>query len=208
MLLLGGAFLGAELRVRWLRLLLFFAVAAAVVTSWGSPADFLKQFLASAILLAVVVFGMRRVVRFNLLGLFLIVAVHHRFWAAPANCSRSPTRSTGRTGTPSSPRCSHVAAVAAGDLAVARAARNKPRTEGTTRRRLHASNGLWSAGCTDGAAGVLTRRGGARLNVIGGSASLFRRDRYSNLREVGDLDQIRQRESENVSTPLGPGFCR
>ena len=73
MLLLGGAFLGAELRVRWLRLVLFIAVAAAVVTNWGSPADFLKQFLASAILLAVVIFGMRRLVRFNLLGLFLIV---------------------------------------------------------------------------------------------------------------------------------------
>jgi hypothetical protein len=73
-LVLGGAFLGAELRVRWLRLVLFFAVAAASVSNWGSPADFLKQFLVSVILLAVVVFGIRRVVRFNLLGLFLIVA--------------------------------------------------------------------------------------------------------------------------------------
>jgi len=73
-LLLGGAFLGAELRVRWLRLVLFFAVAAGLVTSWGSPADFLKQFLATAILLGVVVFGIRRLVRFNLLGLFLVVA--------------------------------------------------------------------------------------------------------------------------------------
>jgi membrane protease YdiL (CAAX protease family) len=73
-LLLAGAFLGVELRVKWLRLVLFVAVAATVVTSWGSPADFLKQFLASAILLAVVVLGIRRLVRFNLLGLFLIVA--------------------------------------------------------------------------------------------------------------------------------------
>ena len=71
-LFLGGAFLGAELRVRWLRLFLFFAVAAALVLSWGSPADFLKQFLASAIFLGVAVFGIRRVVRFNLLGLFLV----------------------------------------------------------------------------------------------------------------------------------------
>lgn len=73
-LLLAGAFLGAELRIRWLRIILFLAVAAVLVTSWGSPADFLKQFLASTILLAVVVIGMRRVVRFNLLGLFLVVA--------------------------------------------------------------------------------------------------------------------------------------
>ncbi len=72
-LFLGGAFLGAELRVRWLRLVLFFAVAAAVVFSYGSAADFLKQILASAIVLVVVVFGIRRVVRFNLLGLFLVV---------------------------------------------------------------------------------------------------------------------------------------
>jgi hypothetical protein len=73
-LVLGGAFLGAELRVRWLRLLLFFAVAATFVSSYGSPADFLKQFLAQAILLAVVIFGIRSVVRFNLLGLFLVAA--------------------------------------------------------------------------------------------------------------------------------------
>jgi hypothetical protein len=71
---LGGAFLGAELRVRWLRLVLFFAVAAAFVFSYGSAADFLKQFLESAIVLAMVVFGICRVVRFNLLGLFLVAA--------------------------------------------------------------------------------------------------------------------------------------
>lgn len=73
-LVLGGAFLGAELRVRWLRLVLFFAVAASLVFSYGSAADFLKQFLASAIVLGVVVFGIRSVVRFNLLGLFLVAA--------------------------------------------------------------------------------------------------------------------------------------
>ncbi|HKN23269.1 MAG TPA: type II CAAX endopeptidase family protein [Candidatus Acidoferrum sp.] len=73
-LLLGGAFLGAELRVRWLRLFLFFAVAAMLVTNWGSAADFVKQFLASVIMLAVVVYGIRRVARFNLLGLFLVIA--------------------------------------------------------------------------------------------------------------------------------------
>jgi len=73
-LALGAAFLGAELRVRWLRLLLFFALAATFVWNYGSPADFLKQFLVQVIVLAVVVFGIRRVVRFNLLGLFLVAA--------------------------------------------------------------------------------------------------------------------------------------
>jgi hypothetical protein len=73
-LLLAGSFIGAELRLRWLRLALFFAVAAGMVVSWGSPADFLKQFLISAISLAVVVFGIRSIARFNLLGLFLVLA--------------------------------------------------------------------------------------------------------------------------------------
>jgi hypothetical protein len=74
-LVLGGAFLGAELRVRWLRLLLFFALAATFVSGYGSPADLVKQFLTQAILLAVVVFGIRSVVRFNLLGLSLVAAL-------------------------------------------------------------------------------------------------------------------------------------
>ena len=42
--------------------------------SWGSPADFAKQFLARLILLGVLVFGVRLVMRFNLLGCFLVIA--------------------------------------------------------------------------------------------------------------------------------------
>jgi hypothetical protein len=45
-----------------------------MVSDWGSSGDFLKQFLTSALVLGVVVFGFRRVVRFNLLGCFLVVA--------------------------------------------------------------------------------------------------------------------------------------
>ena len=71
---LVAAFLGAELRVRWLRLVLFLALAATLVSDWGSPGDFVKQFFASLVVLGVVVFGFRRVVRFNLLGCFLAVA--------------------------------------------------------------------------------------------------------------------------------------
>ncbi len=73
-LAVATAFVGAELRVRWLRLLLFFVVAVALVTDWGSPADFLKHFLARLILLEFVVFGIRWVARFNLVGWFLVVA--------------------------------------------------------------------------------------------------------------------------------------
>jgi hypothetical protein len=49
-------------------------VPACLVFSWGSRADFLKQFLAQLILLAVVVFGIQQLVRFNMLGLFLVAA--------------------------------------------------------------------------------------------------------------------------------------
>jgi membrane protease YdiL (CAAX protease family) len=72
--MLAAACLGAEVRVRWLRLALFLALAGGMVSSWGSPSDFLKQFLLNLILLAFVVFGIRRVMRFNVLGLALIVA--------------------------------------------------------------------------------------------------------------------------------------
>jgi hypothetical protein len=70
---LAAAFLGAELRVRWLRLLIFLAVAAALVSGWGNGTDFLKQFLVSCALLGFAVFGIRWVARFNLLGWFLVV---------------------------------------------------------------------------------------------------------------------------------------
>ncbi len=71
---LAAAFLGSELRVRWLRLLLFVGLAAALVSDWGSPGDFVKQFLGSVLVLGILVFGIRRVARFNLLGWFLVVA--------------------------------------------------------------------------------------------------------------------------------------
>jgi hypothetical protein len=69
-----ASFLGAELRVRWLRLVLFIALAAAMVSDWGSGADFLKQFLASVLVLGLVVFGIRNIARFNMLGWFLVIA--------------------------------------------------------------------------------------------------------------------------------------
>jgi len=70
---LAAAFLGAELRVRWLRLVLFITLAAALVSDWGSAGDFMKQFLTSLLIFGAVVFGFRRVVRFNLLGCLLAV---------------------------------------------------------------------------------------------------------------------------------------
>ncbi len=71
---LVSSFLGAELRARWLRLALFCGAAAAMVSDWGSPLDFVKQLAVAAVLLFVLVFGIRQVARFNLLSWFLAVA--------------------------------------------------------------------------------------------------------------------------------------
>ena len=69
---LASGFLGSELRARWARLLLFVATIALMVSDWGSPADYFKQFLFNAILLAFAIYGIRLVARFNLLGCFLL----------------------------------------------------------------------------------------------------------------------------------------
>jgi membrane protease YdiL (CAAX protease family) len=73
---LAASFVAVYVKQPWLKLLLFLAAAVATVGSnWGTPADFLKQFLAGAIVLAVLVLGVTRVVRFNMMGYFLIAAI-------------------------------------------------------------------------------------------------------------------------------------
>ncbi len=73
---LVASFVAAFIKQPWLRALLFFGVALAMVGSnWGTPGDYAKQFLAGAIPLGVIVFGVTRLVRFNMLGYFLIVAL-------------------------------------------------------------------------------------------------------------------------------------
>ena len=72
---LVASFVAAYMKETWLRSLLFWCAALALVGgNWGSPADFAKQFLAEAMLLAVLVVGVTRVVRFNMLGYFLFAA--------------------------------------------------------------------------------------------------------------------------------------
>ena len=58
-----------------MRGLLFVLASLAMVGGWGSTADFLKQWIAGLVFLAVVVFGIARVVRLNLLGYFLVLAI-------------------------------------------------------------------------------------------------------------------------------------
>jgi len=70
-----ASFIAAQVRQPGLRLLLFLLGAFSLVGgNWGSAADFAKQFLAQFILLGALIFGVRRVMRFNLLGCLLIVA--------------------------------------------------------------------------------------------------------------------------------------
>ncbi|HYL85845.1 MAG TPA: CPBP family intramembrane glutamic endopeptidase [Candidatus Angelobacter sp.] len=77
------AFLVARVRQPGLRILVFVLGALCLVGGgWSSPADFAKQFLARLILLGVLVVGVRRVMRFNLLGCFLVVAGTSLFAAA------------------------------------------------------------------------------------------------------------------------------
>jgi hypothetical protein len=70
-----ASFVTAQVRQPGLRLLfLFVGTLSLAGGGWGSPADLAKKFLGQLILLAVLAFGVRFVMRFNLLGCFLIVA--------------------------------------------------------------------------------------------------------------------------------------
>ncbi|MGC1617826.1 MAG: CPBP family intramembrane glutamic endopeptidase [Candidatus Acidiferrum sp.] len=70
-----AAFVAGVVRARWLRFLLFLLGTLSLAGSgWGNAADFAKQFVAAAILLAVIVFAVRRIIRFNVLGYLLIAA--------------------------------------------------------------------------------------------------------------------------------------
>ena len=71
---LAGSFVGAEVRLRAVRLLLLLAVALGFIATWGSPLDFAKHFLQNLVLVGFVVVGISSVVRVNIMGLFLIVA--------------------------------------------------------------------------------------------------------------------------------------
>jgi hypothetical protein len=50
------------------------ATLALMPNNWGSPADFGKQWIAELILLSVLVLGVRYIMRFNILGCFLVLA--------------------------------------------------------------------------------------------------------------------------------------
>jgi len=72
---LTAGFIVARCKSAAVRVLLFVLGSLAMTGGWGSPADFLKLWIANAIFLGVVVFGVKRVVRLNLMGYFLVLAI-------------------------------------------------------------------------------------------------------------------------------------
>jgi membrane protease YdiL (CAAX protease family) len=70
-----AAFFAAQVRQPGLRLLLLLVGALALTGgNWENPSALVKQFLLRLILVGVLVFGVRWVMRFNILGCFLVVA--------------------------------------------------------------------------------------------------------------------------------------
>ncbi|MFI5058902.1 MAG: CPBP family intramembrane glutamic endopeptidase [Candidatus Acidiferrales bacterium] len=70
------SFVVAELRPRWLRASLFFLGTLSLVGSnWGNSVDLAKLFFTKAILLVILILGVQRFMRFNILGCFLVLAV-------------------------------------------------------------------------------------------------------------------------------------
>jgi len=70
-----ASFVAAQVRQPGLRVLLFLLGALALTGgNWGSAADFAQGFLTQLIVLSILAFGVRYVMRFNILGCFLIIA--------------------------------------------------------------------------------------------------------------------------------------
>jgi len=70
-----GGFILAHCKSPIVRGMLFVLGSLAMVGDWGSPTDFTKQWVVKAVFLAVVVFGIMKVVRLNLLGYFLVLTI-------------------------------------------------------------------------------------------------------------------------------------
>ena len=71
-----ASFVAAKIRPLWMRAALFILGTVALVgPDWGNAADFLKQWIIQTIILCVIVAGVVRIMRFNVLGGFLAIAV-------------------------------------------------------------------------------------------------------------------------------------
>jgi hypothetical protein len=70
-----AAFIAAHCKSPIVRGLLFVMASMAMVSGWGNSQDFLKQWIGGALFLALMVFGITRVARLNLLGYFLVLTI-------------------------------------------------------------------------------------------------------------------------------------
>src|SRR5262249_2117262 len=71
-----ACFVAAQVRHMWLRALLFVAGALATVGgNWASPGDFVRQWVGQVLLLGVLVVGVRWLMRTNIFGCFLVLAI-------------------------------------------------------------------------------------------------------------------------------------
>lgn len=68
-----GGFFASYVKSWTIRIPIFFIAAAAFVGDWESVTDFVQKYVFSLILLAVLFFGVSKIVRLNLLGLFLTI---------------------------------------------------------------------------------------------------------------------------------------
>jgi hypothetical protein len=55
------------------RILMFLIGAATLVGDWGSAGDYAQKYLLNCVLLGAIVFGVRWIAKFNLLGIFLVL---------------------------------------------------------------------------------------------------------------------------------------
>lgn len=69
-----SGFIAVRMKPLWLRLSLWVVATIAMMNGWGSPGDFAQQFLIHAATILVFWWGVTKIVRFNLLGYFLLMA--------------------------------------------------------------------------------------------------------------------------------------
>jgi membrane protease YdiL (CAAX protease family) len=73
LVLLIAAFVAAQVTQVWQKLMVFLlGVLGLSGSDWGNSADLAQHLLAAALFLGIYIFGVRRIIRFNLLGCFLI----------------------------------------------------------------------------------------------------------------------------------------
>ncbi len=72
---LAAGFIAGYVRQRWMQVGLIVLLAMVRAGDWGSPADYAKRVLVQLVFLGVAWWGVTRLVRFNLLGYFLLAAI-------------------------------------------------------------------------------------------------------------------------------------